>query len=179
MTLTSPRAAGSELEMGVLFDEQFDYLWNTLRRLGVRDADTEDLVHEVFLKIYQRRAQYDPGRPLRPWLFGFAHRVAADYRRLARNRFEVLVTPADAANAPAPEEGIEARERKALVYAALQSVELERRAVLVMHDLDGVTIPEIARTMEIPVNTAYSRLRLAREDLAAAARRMHKAEGAT
>lgn len=165
--------------MGAVFDENFDYVWNTLRRFGVRDADLEDLVQDVFLKIHVRSADYDAARPLRPWLFGFAYRVAADYRRLARHRVEALHGTTDVAAAePSADDRIHTREEKALVRQALESVDLDRRAVLILHDLDEVPVPEIAHALDIPLNTAYSRLRLARAEFASAARRLRKSQRA-
>jgi RNA polymerase sigma-70 factor (ECF subfamily) len=167
----SPRAP----EIGAIFDEHFDYVWNTLRRLGIRESDLEDLSHEVFLKVNARLDHYDVSRPLRPWLFGFAYRVAADHRRLARHRLEVLGAPVEAVDPMVPaDERIEADEDRAMVEAALAELDLDRRAVLVLHDVDEVPVPAIAQELGIPVNTAYSRLRLARHELAAAIKRQKK-----
>jgi RNA polymerase sigma-70 factor (ECF subfamily) len=172
------RASRSPPDLGAIFDEHFQYVWATLRRLGVREADREDLVHEVFLKVHSRIADYDTSRPIRPWLFGFAYRVAADHHRLARHRVEVLGVHADAPAAAAPaDEGVAASEERTLLLEALQTLELDRRAVLVMHDVDEVPIPEIAHLLDVPLNTAYSRLRLARQQLAAAVTRFRIARG--
>lgn len=174
----NPASSRSPPELGAIFDEHFDYVWATLRRLGVREADREDLVHEVFLKIHTRLADYDRSRPLRPWLFGFAYRVAADHHRLARHRVEVLGTQAEATahNVPA-DERVAALEERDLLLDALHTIELDRRAVLVMHDIDDVPVPQIAHMLDIPLNTAYSRLRLARENLATAVTRLRVARG--
>ena len=51
-----------------------------------------------------------------------------------------------------------------MVLKALDALDLDKRAVLVMHELDGVAIPDVAMALSIPLNTAYSRLRLARRD---------------
>jgi RNA polymerase sigma-70 factor (ECF subfamily) len=135
----------------------------------VRDADREDLVHEVFLKVQARMADYDTSRPIRPWLFGFAYRVAADHHRLARHRFEVFGEPREAVAASVPaDERVELLEERNLVLEALLTLELDRRAVVILHDIDDMPVPEIARMLEVPLNTAYSRLRLAREQLATA-----------
>jgi RNA polymerase sigma-70 factor (ECF subfamily) len=177
MRTRAPRPA---LDVGEIFEEHFAYVWNSLRRLGVRERDLEDLVHEVFLKIHVRAADYDPSRPVRPWVFGFALRVAADYRRLARHRVEVLgiaTEPADAK--PGADERAETNEKRELVQVALDSMDLDRRAVLLLHDIDGVPAPAIAEALGIPLNTAYSRLRLAREDLTAAVRRLRDSRGMT
>jgi RNA polymerase sigma-70 factor, ECF subfamily len=172
-------ASRSLPDLGAIFDEHFDYVWATLRRFGVRDADREDLVHEVFLKVHGRLADYDTSRPLRPWLFGFAYRVASDYHRLARHRVEVLGGPGEAAAPALPaDQRIEAFEARDLLLTALHTLPLDRRAVLVMHDVDEVPVPEIAETLGIPLNTAYSRLRLAREQLASSVVRLRIARGA-
>jgi RNA polymerase sigma-70 factor (ECF subfamily) len=172
----SARARSPQLDVGALFDDHFDYVWGTLRRLGVPSADLEDLVHEVFLKIHLRRADYDDTRNVRPWLFGFAYRVAADYRRLARHRVEVRGATADVADDQTrADDRVAMNEERALLKAALECVEVERRAVLVLHDLDEVPIPEVALALEIPLNTAYSRLRLARNEFAIAAKRLRLA----
>jgi RNA polymerase sigma-70 factor (ECF subfamily) len=165
-------------DMGAVFDEHFNYVWSSLRRLGVRDADREDLVHEVFLKVHARLPDYDPSRPMRPWLFGFAYRVAADHLRLARHRVEVLGEVREsAAPSPPADARIEALELRELMLTALHSLDIERRAVIVMHDVDEVPVPQIAEQLSIPLNTAYSRLRIAREQLAREVTRLRIARG--
>lgn len=175
----NPAASRSPPDLGAVFDEHFDYVWATLRRLGVREADREDLVHDVFLKVHSRLADYDATRPMRPWLFGFAYRVAADHHRLARHRVEVLGAPSEmAAEASPADERVAALEERTLILEALETLDLDRRAVLVMHDVDDIAVPHIAHTLDIPLNTAYSRLRLAREQLATAVTRLRIARGA-
>jgi RNA polymerase sigma-70 factor (ECF subfamily) len=155
-----------------LFDAEFDYVWHTLRRLGVRDRDLEDVTHDVFMAVHKKLATFDGERPRRPWLFGFAYRIAADYRRLARHRREApeIAEPLD----PAPSALDQALRGEALEIAhrALDTLSLEQRAVFVLHELDGCPIPEVAAALGMPLNTAYSRLRLAREDLARTIRRL-------
>jgi RNA polymerase sigma-70 factor, ECF subfamily len=166
-------------ELTAIFEEHFVYVWKTLGRLGVRSGDLEDVAQEVFLRIYKRLGDYDVARPMRPWIFGFAYRMAADYRRLARHRTEVLGAPIEATDASrGADERLEVEEERAIVEAALDAVEFDRRAVLVMHDVDEVPIPVVARELGLPVNTTYSRLRLAREDFVAALGRLRKVRGA-
>ena len=162
-----------------LFETHFAYVWASLRRLGVADRDREDQANEVFFRVHQRLDDYDPGRPVRPWLFAFAVRVAAEYRRLARNRYEVV---GDVEHLPPPEDtSSEAellrREKRDLVVAALGELDLDRRAVLILHDLDECAVPEISAALGIPLGTAYSRLRAARSDFARAVRRLKAQRG--
>jgi RNA polymerase sigma-70 factor (ECF subfamily) len=157
-----------------VFDAEFSYVWNALRRLGVREADLLDQCQEVFLVVHNLLADYDPTRPIRPWLFAIAYRVASRYRSLARHKREVLGDeprePVDAA--PRPDEKLEGAEARALMLEAIDGIELGRRAVFILSEIEERPMPEIAEALQIPVNTAYSRLRLAREDFAAAVQRI-------
>jgi RNA polymerase sigma-70 factor (ECF subfamily) len=174
----SPRPSPSAPDLAGLFDQQSEYVWNTLRRLGIHESELEDLVHEVFLKVQRRLDDYDPQRPVKPWLFGFAYRVAADHRRLARHRVEVLGVVVEAEDPlPSMDRTMELEEERQLVEAALDCVDIGRRAVLIMHDVEDVPIPAVAHALEIPVNTAYSRLRLGRAELAAAVTRLRHRRG--
>lgn len=166
-------------EFRPLFEAEFSYVLNTLYRLGVRQADLEDLTHEVFLAVHRALDVYDPSRPLRPWLFGFAFRVASDYRRRARFTREVSRDREAevACESPLADEQLAAEESRRLVIEALGDLDLDRKAVLVMHDIDGHAMPEIARALEVPLNTAYSRLRLARADFKAAVQRARRRRG--
>jgi RNA polymerase sigma-70 factor, ECF subfamily len=156
-----------------LFVEYCDYVWNALRRLGVARDDLEDLTHDTFVAVFRQWQGYDPTRPLRPWLFGFALRIASDHRRLARHRLEVPADGAEPADlAPGAVELLLQREREALAQQALQSIELGRRAVFILHELDGATLPEIAAALDLPLGTAKSRLRLAREDFQTGVKRL-------
>jgi RNA polymerase sigma-70 factor (ECF subfamily) len=159
-----PVASGTPSFRAIL-ENHFDYVWYTLHRLGVRDADLKDQTQEVFLIVHQLLDDYDCARPIRPWLFGIAYRYAARYRALARNKREVFSDPSDAPAAEPPaDEKVAASEERTLVLRAIEQIEFTRRAVFVMAEIDGWTMPEIADALAIPLNTAYSRLRLARRD---------------
>jgi RNA polymerase sigma-70 factor (ECF subfamily) len=156
-----------------LFDDNFAYVWASLARLGVAERDVEDVANEVFFAVYGKLHQYDAARPLRPWLFAFAAGSAADYRRLARHRVDLVAEHTDvASSAVAGDDLIASRERHALVDAALAHVDDDKRAVLVLHELDECPIPEVAVALGIPEGTAYSRLRAGREQFGSAVRRI-------
>jgi len=162
-----------------LFDAEFSYVFHTLFRLGVRRPDLEDMTHEVFVAVHRVLGGYDPSRPLRPWLFGIAFRIASDHRRRAYHRREAPADGADeAVDAGLPaDELLAAEQARLLVLDALGDLDLDRRAVVVMHDLDGHSVPEIAQALAIPLNTAYSRLRLGREQFKAAVKRLRLRRG--
>jgi RNA polymerase sigma-70 factor (ECF subfamily) len=156
-----------------VFEREFDYVWATLRRLGVASRDLEDLSQEVFVHVYRRLDQYDPARPIRPWLFAFAFRCASDWRRRAQHRVEVLGIPWEPASGTAgADEAMERAEDVDLALRALACIELERRAVFILYEIDGCPMREIAQSLGIPLFTGHSRLRLAREEFESAAQRL-------
>ncbi|HMR76207.1 MAG TPA: RNA polymerase sigma factor [Polyangiaceae bacterium] len=155
-----------------VYERHFDYVWRALRRLGVAESDLEDLAHDVFLAVHRRLDQLDPNRPARPWLFAFALRVASAHRRRARARHEVVgLDNQVASDDPTALERVIQGEALALAQAALDTLDLEKRAVFILHEIDGYSMPEVSLALEIPLNTAYSRLRLARTRFAAALKR--------
>jgi RNA polymerase sigma-70 factor (ECF subfamily) len=171
-------SAPAAISLRELFDMHGGYVWNTLRRLGIPESDLEDLTHDVFVQVSGRLGDYDPKRPPRPWLFGFAFRVASQYRRRAHRRHE---TPGDPDMArhpgPSPHERLAADDDRKLVLAALEAIDLQRRAVFILYEIDRVPMEEIAGAIGVPVNTAYSRLRIARAEFRAAVERLRARRG--
>lgn len=156
-----------------IFESELSYVYNTLRRLGIRSADLPDATQEVFATVAGILDDYDPTRPLRPWLFGVAYRVGMRYLEVAHRRREVPSEIPDAPDSsPSADALAERRETRDLVRAALEKVEPSRRAVLILATLEGLSVPEIARTLDIPVNTAYSRLDRAKREFAVAAQKL-------
>jgi len=147
------------------YRREFSYVVHTLRRLGVKSAELEDVAHDVFVAVYRHFGERDPARPLKPWLFGFCFRIASDHRKLARHRHEAPEREHDTAD-PArwPDELVAEERLRRQLLAALDAMDFEKRSLVVMHDLEGITVPEIAVLLAVPLNTAYSRLRLARAE---------------
>lgn len=161
------------LDFRRVFETELGWVSRTLRYLGVSRRDLEDVAHEVFLQVYRRFDDYDPARPLRPWLFAFAYNVARDFRALARNRHptsddtDALVHPGLGADAL-----LIRAEALALALRAMDALDAGERAVFVAHELDEFAAPEIAESLGIPLNTVYSRLRRARSKFETAAKRL-------
>lgn len=153
-------------ELQSIYEEQMAYVWNSLKSLGVREPDLEDVTHDVFVKAFHTYSGYDRARPLRPWLFGIAMRAAVDHLRRARHRREVPETPLQTPDQrPSAERVLGDEENRKILLAALDDLSWERRALMVMFYLNDHTIAEIAEVFPAPKFTLYSRLRLAREDL--------------
>jgi RNA polymerase sigma-70 factor (ECF subfamily) len=167
--LTEPAAASFR----EIFEAELSFVYNTLRRLGIRDAELPDATQEVFATVASILDDYDPSRPLRPWLFGIAYRVGMRFVQVAHRRREI---PSDIPEAPDSKPGalalIEKHEMRELARAALSKVEPSRRAVLILSYFEGLSVPDIATALQIPVNTAYSRLHRARQEFSEAARQL-------
>jgi len=162
--LSEPTILSSVVRSGRGFRTEFEYVQRTLRRLGTDQSEVDDLAQEVFLVLHRRWSEFDQSRPLRPYLFGVAVRVAlASQRKRAREVALGNVELGD--DGPGPEEVLSNKQTRALVQAALKRIPLPRRTVLVMHELDRVPVTEVAATLSIPLFTVYSRLRKAREEL--------------
>jgi RNA polymerase sigma-70 factor (ECF subfamily) len=128
-------------------------------------------MQDVFLALRGSWNRCDRSRPLRPYLFGIAFRVVSAHRRKRRREvpFGIIELPDRRADLDG---GLESREARHLVLAALERIPLRRRAVLIMHELDDVPVAEVAAALKVPRFTVYSRLRKARRELASVLRRM-------
>ncbi len=181
LSLTGPPQAATDAariaQFRAIFTAEFDYVWSSLRRLGVQGRDLEDVTQNIFLEVFRQQDRYDPARPIRPWLFAFAFRFASDYRRLVRHRVEVFDDRVERISVTVPaDEALVAHQARTLIAEALESIDLVRRAVFILHELDEVPMIEIAQSLDIPLNTAYSRLRVARDEFTAAIRRLQLQE---
>lgn len=155
------------------------FLWATLQRLGARSADLDDVYQEVFVVLHRRLADYDPALPIRPWLYGICVRVVAASRRRAHVRRERLVdaVPEPDATAPSPEEGADRARRQRVLHEILDELDLERRAVFVMYEIDELPCDQIAEMTGVPVGTVHSRLHAARKDFQRASARWQARHG--
>ncbi|MBK7861966.1 MAG: sigma-70 family RNA polymerase sigma factor [Archangiaceae bacterium] len=165
-------------DLRTLYDAELDALYGFIRRLGVPVSEVEDLVHDVFITALGRWSAYDPAQPLRPWLYGIAFKLAGARRRAGHTR----ELPVDALpDLPVDEtatDRLHQRDISVLVHRALESLPEERRATVVMYELEGFTVAQISAVLEIPAPTVYSRLRVGREELQGAVRRLQQREGA-
>ncbi len=183
--MATPRAAspavddsGRHARFRTVFEREFDYVWASLRRLGVHPRDLEDVAQDVFVHVHRRLDSYDASRPIRPWLFAFAARCASDWRRLSRHRVELLGIDTQAADGtPSADALVERLQDADLVVRALDFVDADRRAVFILHELDECPMKEIAEALDLPLFTGYSRLRVAREEFTAAIRRLRPPKG--
>jgi RNA polymerase sigma-70 factor (ECF subfamily) len=132
----------------------------------------------VFIVVQRRLDSFDATTKMSTWLFGICLRVAAAYRRRAYHRREEqipeLQDQPDERPLSNPEEAAIRREARQRLQQGLEALELERRAVFVMFEIDRIPAPAIAEMLDIPVGTVYSRLHRARADFGEAIARLDR-----
>ncbi|WP_437858007.1 RNA polymerase sigma factor [Sorangium sp. So ce363] len=169
---SSPRPSFEEVYQTLL-----PYVLAVLWRLGVASRDLHDVAHEVFLVVHRRLEDHDPCLSLKSWVAGISAHVALRHRELARNQRELLALD-DGEPIELADPGLDAERRVAqvetqrIVRELIQRIERERRAVFVLYDLEGSDMRDIAQALQIPVNTAWDRLRRARSEFTAAVKRL-------
>jgi RNA polymerase sigma-70 factor, ECF subfamily len=155
----------SERAFTALYRAHADFVWRVARALGVSDAASDDVVHDVFFIVRRRFASFDPDRPVRPWLAGITRNVVMHVqRKLAREarRLEVVEPP----SAPRPpDDFVGLGQAAALMTAFVENLDEDKRAVFLLCHLDGLSAVDVARVLELNPNTVYTRLRAARLEL--------------
>jgi len=147
-----------------LFEHHFAFVWRTLRRLGVPDASLPDASQRVFWTASRRLSDFTDDRAP-AFLFGTARRVAADFRRLHRRAVPTGDSDAIAdAAVPTAEELVDQKRARELLDELLDALDDDLREVLFLQEGEGMTLSEIAELLDIPLGTAASRLRRAREE---------------
>jgi len=149
-----------------LYEQHFEFVWRTLRRLGVPAPDLADVSQEVFLVVHRRLADFEERSKVTTWLFRISARAARDRRRKAHVRREVSgedVLDESVDPAGDPSGALERADERALLERALTALDEPQREVFAAFELEGMSGQAIADALEIPLGTVYSRLRLGRE----------------
>jgi RNA polymerase sigma-70 factor, ECF subfamily len=144
--------------------EHAPHLRRILRSLGVREADVDDICQEAFIIAHRQLSTFEGRSSLRTWLCGIALRVASEYRRKAYRRRElptdVLPLPPQVAE---QEQSLERKRAWLLLESLLAGLTVDQRTVFVLHEIAELSVPEAAKLLGCAQQTAYSRLKVARE----------------
>ncbi|MDQ3367936.1 MAG: sigma-70 family RNA polymerase sigma factor [Myxococcota bacterium] len=165
-----PRTGETEVPS---FDEVYAahaaFVWRVLRTFGVGEAQVEDAVQDVFVVVHRRLREWEGRAAITTWLFEIARRVASSHRRRvgADRTEELVVDPAGPTDTFA---AMSRAQAAATVFAILQQLDEDKRTVFALVELEQLSVPEVARMLELNLNTTYSRLRLARAAFELAAR---------
>lgn len=140
-----------------------------VRMLGSR-AEAEEVAQDVFLRVYRSIGEFRGEARLSTWLYSIAARLCLDRLRTAERRHP-RAEPEALLNVPAAGAGadsaLEAQERRAALHQAIADLPEERRIVVILRDVEGLSYEEIAEALDIELNTVRSRLHRARAHLKA------------
>lgn len=165
VAIASPSDAHAQARVERLVREHHAFVWRSARRLGVREADLDDVVQEVFLLAAKNIDDIQQGRE-RGYLFRSCIFLASHARRSVQRRREIvdedrLSEEIDVR--PSPEQAAATSQARARLQAVLEQMPPDFRAVFVLFELEAMTMAEIAEMLDVPPGTVASRLRRARE----------------
>jgi RNA polymerase sigma-70 factor, ECF subfamily len=155
-----------------LYEEYFDFVWRSARRLGVSEASLDDVVQDVFVTVYRRLATFEGRSQPKTWIFGILRHTVQDHRRTLRRKPTEALEHEPSDRNGCPEGAAMQREGVRLLDAVLAELDDELREVLVLSDIEQMSAPEVSAALSLNVNTVYSRLRTARASFDAALKRL-------
>lgn len=161
----SPLTHGADNHRRVhqLVNEYMDFVWRSLRRLGVAEPDCDDGCQRVWVVVAQKLGAIDDNK-VKSYVFSVVVRVASEMRRNHRRHQHLAFDELDVEPTPPDAEGlVEQRRVRELLDQLLSGLSWDLRAAFVMYEIEGMSSPEIAEVLGISRGTVASRLRLARE----------------
>lgn len=168
---TASRAGVSSFP--IIFKQYLDFVWSSARHLGAAADAIDDVVQDVFIVVHAKLDTLQRPEALRSWIYGIVRRTVSDHRRSRRTRdaAEARLGVELRAGTPAQPSPLDFAESKAdleLLETVLADLDPPKREIFVMVEILEMTVPEVVEALAIPLNTAYSRLRMARESFEAA-----------
>lgn len=171
----APSRGAHALSLSAVHALHADFVFRSLQRLGVAESDLADVLQEVFVVVHRQLPGFQGQSKITTWLFGICLKSAQAYRRRAHRKHEVVVAdvPDEAAAHETAESGVLARERAQELSSLLDTLSPEKRAVLVMFEIEELSCAEIGEILGVPEGTVHSRLHTAREELSRALKRQN------
>ena len=168
LALPARPVALAEDRLSTMFHHHYDFVWRSVRRLGVSPEAVDDATQEVFVVASRKLDSIEAGKE-KAFLFGAALRVASDSRRARHRRRQ---SPSDDLpelidTTPAAGELVDQKRARELLDDLVNQLPEDTRPVFVLFELEGMTMAQIASCLELPAGTVASRLRRARELFAA------------
>jgi RNA polymerase sigma-70 factor (ECF subfamily) len=154
--------------LGVLYDRYHESVRHFVGWAVGGEAHADDLTHETFLALARIAGRYDGRASARPLLIGIASKLVQEHRRGTARWTEVVQSFASATaerTAPTPEKTASVTEEMRRFDEALARLSEEKRLVVLMVEGEGLSGEEVARVLEIPIGTVWTRLHYAREEL--------------
>jgi RNA polymerase sigma-70 factor (ECF subfamily) len=164
-----------------LFETYFAFVWRAAHRLGTPDSSLDDVVQETFMVAYRRQRDFEGRSSVKTWLYGIVFNIVRAHRRELGTKHPAALHADQRADpeglvdgADGPHEWAAKREAARFVDDFLQGLSQDQRDVFVLAELEQLSAPEVAGVLGTPLNTVYSRLRLARVEFSKAVSR-HRA----
>lgn len=153
-------------ELSRVYQEHVQYVWRSLRHLGIRPSDLEDVCQDVFIVVGRKLSSFEHRSSLRTWIYGICLRTASDYRSRAFRRREVLHDEIPDARCGAQQEDSACRgQMRNQLVDLLDELSDDQREVFVLYEIEELAMREVAVAIGCPLQTAYSRLHAARREL--------------
>jgi len=160
---------GDDAAFRLLYRTHRGEVHRVIHRLIGPNPDMEDIIQEVFLQVHRSLGSFRGQAKFSTWLHRVAVNVALQHLRRKRTavktRAEENVECRAVDSPPTPHEQAETRDRLAAVRRALDRLSPKKRAVVVMHDMEGLDAHEIAKVVKAPVFTVRTRLFYGRKEL--------------
>ena len=167
-TLAAALTAGDVSALGELYDRHAEGVRRFVLRAGSSVTDADDLVHDTFLALFDGAGSYDASRPMRAFLLGIAGKLLLRRRRSVFSRLALLARFAPVpSEPPSPEDLAAGNEAAAHLGTALRRLSAAKRVTFVLADIEGLSGPEVANALGVPVATVWTRLHFARAELRA------------
>lgn len=175
MSIPQNRVKAEDLETSLR--PHLDYMFRLAFRFTCKETDAEDLVHDVLVKLYSKRSNLAEIENLRSWLAKVLYRTFIDQQRkswrsplrLLKQQFvdndDYDVLDTIACDAPGPDMALEQKITRKDLQEAVAQLNPEQRSVCVLHDVEGYTLVELEKILDIPLGTLKSRLHRARAQL--------------
>lgn len=154
---------------GTIIQEHQKAVFNVCLRILGNRQEAEDLTQEAFLRAYRNINQYDPKRPFGPWMRTLAANLCYNHLKKARLEKVPLKDERDQRkehHQRTPEELLELSQQHQLLYQKIWQLPENQRAALELRHFQGLTYREMARVLNMPLNTVRSHLYRARQKLA-------------
>ncbi len=181
--LASAECAGqvSVLDFDTVYETHVDFAWRAARRMGLGAADAEDVVQEAFVVVHRRLAEFEGRADIKTWVFKILlhlvrHHFRSHQRRPGDHAGDDAGSLRELATEQDPASALERSEAVSVLDRLLRQLDEDKREVLVLAEIEQMTLAQIAEVTGVNPNTVASRLRAARQDFQKLLRRFHAHE---
>jgi RNA polymerase sigma-70 factor (ECF subfamily) len=161
--LVKETLAGNRAAFESIVEKYHRVVYNVAIRIGNRPADAEDVTQTVFLKVYERLAEYNPSYKFFSWIYRIAVNESLNLRN-HQKRYEELDHDL-ISEEQTTEQQVDEHRLRGIVEEGLMQLKLEDRVILVLSHFQDLSYTEIGYVLDIPDKTVKSRLYSARQAL--------------